>query len=174
MKNMLENQRERSGATARYYARSLGGGQLALANVGIHGNDLRQAMDDAAKVYELKEQEKVRVTDEKNRASLYNLSNLNNYMQQEAENKRNFRLMKGQVLSENISTLGGIGKDYLNNKLMLDYANKGINVQSDIDEYKRLSKIGMNDPNNPLFKTNENGEKSIMTLEEWLATKTQS
>jgi hypothetical protein len=174
MKNMLENQRERSSATARYYARSLGGGQLALANVGIHGNDLRQAMDDASKIYELKEQEKVRITDEKNRASLYNLSNINNYMQREAENKRNFRLMKGQVLSENISTLGGIGKDYLNNKIKLDYANKGINVQSDIDEYNRLSKIGMNDPNNPLFKTLENGEKTIMTLEEWLATKTQS
>ncbi|MEO7397236.1 MAG: hypothetical protein ABIW84_01595 [Ilumatobacteraceae bacterium] len=130
LENVLDTRTQRAGATARYNARELGSGQLTATNVGIHGNELKQTNEDAAKIYEMRQEERKQAIGERNKATLFNLGNTNQWMQSNAEGQNQFRLMKGQAVSQNISAGLGAYGNYANAKLASLAYKSGMNEQT--------------------------------------------
>jgi hypothetical protein len=157
----LENQLDKATAlaanTSRYNARNVN--QTEATNAAIHANELGQLSKNAAIVHDAQEQDKLRINAQKNEANLYNLANTNQYNANEAQQLNNFRLQKGQVISNNISTLGAIGKDYVSNKILIDTAKKGTQIDvlaSDYNKWNNETSL-KTDSNNPIVKRDANG-----------------
>lgn len=117
LENEFKSNIQRSDATALYNLRNSGAGNLSVGSSQIQANDLTAKNKASAEIYDLREQDKVRTTGEKNQASLFNLQSENQWASQEAQNKSNFRLQKGQAISANLSAGLQAYGNYSNSKL---------------------------------------------------------
>lgn len=184
LQSELDKQTQLAGATARYNARNVN--QTPMTNSAIHANELQQLNKNAAMIHDMQQQDQLRINQQKNQATLYNLANINRYNEMEAERLNQFRIQKGQVLSDNISTLSEIGKDYMNNKVLIDTASKGTKLDSTFKDYMNFKNYErLKDPNNPIVRRDADGnvvyrkdasgkattEPEYLSFEEYLAKK---